>query len=353
MAARGYGDAVVLQCRGPKDDATALLTSLLLSADLAPWDLSEVEQRNLLTVFVQQRRSQGRRVVLLIDDANALQPAAAEELGRLAMYKLDKRPALELLIAGPPLIAHYWRGLREAGEVSEISVCELGLAAPEHVVTYLEWRLARFEMHDLVTMAARQTIARLSGGRYGAADVLCQMALLLLRQLNLECVDEGVVRQAMTKLALRQGTKLEPERSLDDQAHRDGPPQGYLVISRGGRCLTKVPLGQRTLLGRSEDNDVCLPSPYLSRHHAVIVGTPASYYLVDLNSVNGVGLNGRRVERAAISDQDVLSIGPFRLKVQIEESPAEAGPFDEDESLIDTAVMPQQVAESSTLIRVK
>ena len=47
-------------------------------------------------------------------------------------------------------------------------------------------------------------------------------------------------------------------------------------------------LGQRTLLGRSEHNDVCLPSPYLSRHHAAIVGTPEGYYIVDLNSVNGL-----------------------------------------------------------------
>ena len=50
-----YENAVVLHCRGPKDEASAVLASLLLSADLAPWDLSEIEQRNLLTVFVQQR----------------------------------------------------------------------------------------------------------------------------------------------------------------------------------------------------------------------------------------------------------------------------------------------------------
>ena len=58
-------DAVVLHCRGPKEDATAVLASLLLGADLGPWELSEIEQRNLFTVFVQQRRSQGRRVVIV------------------------------------------------------------------------------------------------------------------------------------------------------------------------------------------------------------------------------------------------------------------------------------------------
>ena len=57
--------AVVLHCRGPKEDAAAVLAALLLSADLGPWELSEVEQRNLFTVLVQQRYSQYRRVVIV------------------------------------------------------------------------------------------------------------------------------------------------------------------------------------------------------------------------------------------------------------------------------------------------
>jgi len=76
------------------------------------------------------------------------------------------------------------------------------------------------------------------------------------------------------------------------------PPQGYLLISRGGKVLSRVTLGQRTLLGRSEHNDVCLPSPYLSRHHAAIVGTPEGYYVVDLNSVN--------------DSRDQITLGPPR-----------------------------------------
>ena len=133
------------------------------------------------------------------------------------------------------------------------------------------------------------------------------------------------------------------------------PPQGYLLISRSGKVLTRVTLGQRTLIGRSEHNDVCLPSPYLSRHHAVIVGTPEGYYVVDLNSVNGLSLNGRTIERAVLCDQDLLVVGPFRLKVQIPEWLAHGNPFPEAESLADTAVMPADLpdAAASNMWRVK
>lgn len=351
LGARLHANSVVLSSRGPKSDAAAVLTSLLLSADLAPWDLSEVEQRNLLTVFVQQRRSQNRRVLLSIDDAHNFQPAAAEEIERLLAFKIERKPALEVIVTGPPSIAPQWDEARQRLEV-DLVVHELAPPALEELVAYVEWRLGRFDMQRFFTPVASQMIARLSGGRYAAADVLGQMSLLLLRQLRLDRVDARVVRQAVATLAARQAAKLETEHSPVGPRHA-APPQGYLLVSRGGKTVARVTLGARTLLGRSEHNDVCLPSPYLSRHHAVIVGTPEGYYLVDLNSVNGVLLNGRRIERAVLCDGDVLAMGPFRLKVQAPEWLAHGGPNPEHETLADTAVMPAHAQESSAVWRVK
>lgn len=341
LATRLHSGCVVLQCRGPLENASAVLASLLLGADLAPWDLSQIEQRNLLTVFLQQRHSQGRRVLLLVDDAQHLKAGALEELERLLAFKVDKRPALEVLLAGPPAVAKWWQDGRDRLAAAELLVQSLAPASQEDLAGYLEWRLGRFDMQGLMTPVALQVIARLSAGRYAAADVLCQMSLLLLRQLKLHRADARVVRQAVVSLMARRNDKLEVDVSNDDDGRPGAPPQGYILVSRGGKVIARVALGQRTLIGRSEHNDVCLPSPYLSRHHAVIVGTPEGYYLVDLNSVNGVLLNGRRIERTVLCDEDVLGMGPFRLKVQIPEWLAEGSPLPEGPSLADTAVMPQ------------
>jgi type II secretory pathway predicted ATPase ExeA len=345
-------ESVVLQCRGPKDDATAVLTGLLLSADLAPWELSEIERRNLLTVFIHQRRSQGRRVVLVVDDAHAFKDAAWEELERLLAFKIDKHPALELLLAGPSSLAE--RLNADGHESNQIRMHTLETPSLEDLASYVHWRLSRFEMQDFVTPVASQMIARLSAGRYAAVNVLCQMSLLLLRQLGLERADARVVRQAAAALTERQATKMASTEAPSSDAALDVPPQGYLLISRGGKVLDRVTLGQRTLLGRSEHNDVCLPSPYLSRHHAVIVGTPEGYYAVDLNSVNGLLVNGEQVARAVLCDQDILTLGPFRMKVQIPEWIAHGSPLPDHESLAETAVMPpQQPQKSSSVRRVK
>jgi type II secretory pathway predicted ATPase ExeA len=351
LAAQLGPDDVVLHCRGPKDTALAVLSNLLIGADLAPWELSEIEQRNLFTVFIHQRRVQGRRIVLVIDDAHLFEPAAWEEIERLMAFKVSKRGVVELLLAGPPAFAQSFDASRVGLDPKDVDTHSLFAPSDDDLAHYIGWRLTRFEMTDLITPEAAQMIARLSGGRYSAVDVLCQLSLLLLRQLGRDQVDEAVAKQATAMLVARQGAKLEEKNAPELDEQPEVPPQGYLLISRGGKMFNRMTLGQRTLLGRSEHNDVWLPSPYLSRHHAAIVGTPQGYYVVDLNSTNGLLLNGKLVERAVLCDQDVLVIGPFRMKVQIPEWLAQGNPLPESPSLADTSVMPTLEPRSPAPIR--
>ena len=351
VAAQLGTEDVVLHCKGPRDSALTVLSNLLIGADLAPWELSEIEQRNLFTVFLHQRRAQGRRIVLVIDDAHLYTPAAWEEIERLMAFKVAKRGVVELLLAAPPALAQTIDASRFGLDAKDVETHSLQAPSDEDLASYIAWRLARFEMGDLVTPEAALMIARLSGGRYSAVDVLCQLSLLLLRQLGRDQVDEAVARQATAMLTARQSAKLEEKTSVDADEQPEVPPQGYLLISRGGKVFNRMTLGQRTLLGRSEHNDVWLPSPYLSRHHAAIVGTPQGYYVVDLNSTNGLLLNGRQVERAVLCDQDVLVIGPFRMKVQIPEWLTQGNPLPESTSLADTAMMPTLEPRSPAPIR--
>ena len=177
------------------------------------------------------------------------------------------------------------------------------------------------------------------------------MSLLLLRQLSLERVDARVARQAIATLVARQGAKLEAGDAEQRRSAARRAAAGLSADQPRRQGAQRITLGQRTLLGRSEHNDVCLPSPYLSRHHAVIVGTPEGYYVVDLNSVNGLLHNGRKVERAVLCDQDIMTIGPFRMKVQIPDWLAHGNPFPKTDSLAETAMMPPQQPQAPSAIR--
>lgn len=279
----------------------------------------------------------------MIDDAHTFKAGAWQEIERLLAFRIDNLPAIDVLLAGPPALAGR---LDSMGlETDEICIHQLDCPTQSELMGYVEWRLGQFELNKLVTRVASEMIARVSGGRYAAVDVLCQMALLLRRQLKLDRVDARVARQAIATLAARQSARLEPAISTDCSQRLDLPPQGYLLISRSGKVLTRTTLGQRTLIGRSEYNDICLPSPYLSRHHAVIVGTPKGYYAIDLNSIHGVSLNGSSHPASHAVRPGLIVVGPFRLKVQIPEWLPHSGPFPEGESPADTPVMPLQQPE--------
>jgi len=68
-------------------------------------------------------------------------------------------------------------------------------------------------------------------------------------------------------------------------------------------------LGRKTSIGRTPDNDLQLDAKFVSRHHAVILAGPLQTILEDLNSTNGVQVNGRRVTRHTLKDGDKIAIG--------------------------------------------
>ncbi|HSS33503.1 MAG TPA: FHA domain-containing protein [Solirubrobacterales bacterium] len=69
-----------------------------------------------------------------------------------------------------------------------------------------------------------------------------------------------------------------------------------------------------TRIGRSPNSDVCLDDPTVSRRHALIVAEPGKdLRVLDDRSLNGVFVNGRRVEWGRLLDGDLLTIGRFSL----------------------------------------
>jgi chromosome segregation ATPase len=68
-------------------------------------------------------------------------------------------------------------------------------------------------------------------------------------------------------------------------------------------------LGRTTRLGRAPDNDVVVQAVGISRHHAVLTTGLHGTHIEDLNSTNGVRVNGRRVQRERLNDGDHVSIG--------------------------------------------
>jgi hypothetical protein len=67
--------------------------------------------------------------------------------------------------------------------------------------------------------------------------------------------------------------------------------------------------GSRALLGRSKECDVRISDPNVSRRHAEVRQEGSAYWIVDLDSTNGVLVNGRRQKRAKLDDGDQITLG--------------------------------------------
>jgi hypothetical protein len=87
----------------------------------------------------------------------------------------------------------------------------------------------------------------------------------------------------------------------------------YLAFEDDGR-LRVIALGPGwTRIGRSLAADIRFDDPTVSRRHAMIHRSDGVARVLDDRSLNGVFVNGERVDMTTLADGDELTIGRFRL----------------------------------------
>ena len=68
------------------------------------------------------------------------------------------------------------------------------------------------------------------------------------------------------------------------------------------------------VIGRTDENDIVLGHRSISRHHAKIVRDGDHYTIVDLQSANGVRVNGEDYERIELNPGDIIELGHVKLR---------------------------------------
>jgi chromosome segregation ATPase len=93
-----------------------------------------------------------------------------------------------------------------------------------------------------------------------------------------------------------------------------------LIRIDGDRSISHA-LGRRTRIGRASGCELHIDSSSVSRHHALILAGTREVVIEDLNSTNGVILNGRKVSRQVLSDGDIVTIGEIQFRYQAKPAP--------------------------------
>lgn len=96
-----------------------------------------------------------------------------------------------------------------------------------------------------------------------------------------------------------------------------------LTFSFRGELIQRVELPPgRITIGRRVDNDVVLPDPTVSGHHAAVDNVDGRVVVEDLGSTNGTLVCRRKLHQQALADGYSLSIGKYTATCSI---PAGAG----------------------------
>lgn len=151
------------------------------------------------------------------------------------------------------------------------------------------------------------TAATLAAFRNGSAVLIEPSARL---------ADAGILSGSTVELAAR-STGAAPVPST--------PADAVAVVTAGPGAGTRYPLERGTsIIGRDPSCDVVLDDPLASRRHARIeLGDDVE--VVDLGSVNGMLVDGSRVERARVGPNTDVMLGDTCIRLEMRRDDAPAG----------------------------
>jgi hypothetical protein len=87
-------------------------------------------------------------------------------------------------------------------------------------------------------------------------------------------------------------------------------PEPATVTVDGDQHRLEKPV---VVIGRSKESDIRVADPNISRRHAEIRQEGETFWIVDLDSTNGIAVNGRASKRAKLDDEDRITLGSTEL----------------------------------------
>jgi len=90
-----------------------------------------------------------------------------------------------------------------------------------------------------------------------------------------------------------------------------------IIVSQNRETLHEYTVSeQKILIGRSEFADIVISDLFASKLHAMILVYSDALVLLDLNSANGVTVNSVKTQCSILKENDIITIGHHRLKIE-------------------------------------
>lgn len=329
----GSGKTTLIECfldELPEDITLALISqtqlspveflqAVLVEFGLEPFRKDKVELLAMIKDFLVEQYSQGKKVLLVVDEAQNLSKKVLEEIRLLSGIETKKEKVLRIVLAGQPELADTLDSPRLEQLAQRVRLrFHLGRLSREETREYIEHRLGIAGASDrkIFTPEAIRSVFLYSGGVPRLINILCDTAMLCAFADEQALVDETTVAAAVEELRWVKYEQRVLERSVDSTGRHRAPsyPLAKVELYLGDHLVNEIPLRPgRAIIGRTSDNDLRIKSKFVSRHHAQIVSDLQQSTIEDLNSTNGIYLETNRIKRHPLADGDVIQVGDHKL----------------------------------------
>jgi general secretion pathway protein A len=339
-------DIVVAQISQTQLSPVEFLQTLLVEFGFKPFRKRKVELLAMLKDFLIEQYAAGKKLLLVIDEAQNLSRKVLEEVRLLSGLESQKEKLIRIIIAGQPELSRKLDSPRLAQLTQRVRLrFHLSALTKRETHEYITHRLnvAGANGRPIFTEAAGDMVFRYSGGVPRLVNVLCDTALLCAfgeakaQVDDKQQVDDKIVKAAAEELQWVEYSERMREQELYAEATGNfseaaGRPLARVEVLFRDEFVEELslPLGT-AVIGRTPENDLQIRSKFISRHHAQIVSDAQHSVIEDLNSTNGVYVKGKRVKRHELKDGDVIQVGEHKLLYRDQRRTLLALGDDEDE----------------------
>ncbi len=319
---------------------TQLTPVEFLQAVLVEFGFHEFHERKVellakLRDYMIEQYSQGKTLLLIVDEAQNLSHKTLEEIRLLSGIEAQKEKPLRIILAGQPELADKLDSLRLEQLRQRVRLrFHLSTLSRRETHEYVQHRLDVAGAHGrkVFDKDALDLIFRYSGGVPRLINVLCDTSMLCGFSEEKDSIDVGLVNEAIKELQWVEYSKRHENRGLYSAAADDGgaarPSRPIEVVDEElppnvparfdvlfkDQHITEfhLPLG-RAVVGRTADNDLQIRSRFISRHHLQIITDARRSTVEDLNSTNGTYVLSKRVQCHQLCDGDIINLGEHKL----------------------------------------
>jgi len=314
-------DLVVAQINQTQVSPVEFLQAVLVQFGFSPFRMKKAELLAALNEFLIEQYAAGRKVLLIVDEAQNLSNRVLEEIRLLSGVETTKEKVLRIILAGQPELSEKLDSPELLQLVQRVRFrFHLTALSAEDTRAYILHRLdvAGSQGRMLFTPDTFPLLFRYTGGVPRLINTLCDTAMMGAYatehpQVGLKEIKEAIEELGWVEFAARTSTHaqltLPPPRPAS-AGHR----LGRIIVGYDSQTVEERELWPgRLIIGRTSDNDLQIESKYVSRHHCQIVTTADGSVLEDLNSTNGVYVKSKRVRRHNLNDGDVIHLGRHEI----------------------------------------